>query len=182
MRRAVLIRSVWDRPRPSTPSTRQENRVWKIRCPRSPTKNKLFGRLRPRGRQKPQLRDADVLSLVDHAEVERWMRSFRDARREPREHAGLRQPPLFGALRPDPREDRPEQLLLLLGQPGLPAEPLHVAVVLPTRERSGVDHRVPFRPEEVRTETVAFNIGCRQPEQFRMSSSAAKLRRPTLAA
>ena len=34
------------------------------------------------GRQKPQLRHADVLGLVDHAEVERWMRSLRHLHRK----------------------------------------------------------------------------------------------------
>ena len=111
------------------------------------------------GHQKSQLRDADVLSLVDRAEVERRTRSLCDAHRQPREHAGLRQPPLFGERRPDPREDRPEQLPLLLGQPALAAEPLHVAVVLPTRELPGVDHGVPFRPER----SAHRNGGLRHP-------------------
>ena len=43
------------------------------------------------GRQEPQLRDADVLGLVDHAEVERRMRSLCHLRRQLREHAGLGQ-------------------------------------------------------------------------------------------
>ena len=94
------------------------------------------------------------------------MRSLCHPRRQPREHAGLRQPPLFGERRLDPREHRPQQLPLLLGQAGLAAEPLHVAVVLPARKLPSVDHRAPFRPEKVRTETVAFDTGCRLPEQF----------------
>ena len=39
-------------------------------------------------------------------------------------------------------------------------------MVLPPRELPSVDHRAPFRPEEVRTETVAFDIGSRLPEQL----------------
>ena len=131
-----------------------------------PGKEQLVRPPSAEGREKPQLRDADVLRLVDHAEVERWMRSLCHLHRQPREHAGLRQLPLFGEGRPDPREDRPEQLPLLLGQPGLAAEPLHVTVVLPTRELPGVDHRAPFRPEEVRTETMAFDTRSRLPEQL----------------
>ena len=46
-----------------------------------------------------------------------------------------------------------------LGTDEIAAETVHVGVLLPTRELPGVDYRAPFRPEEVRAETVAVDFG-----------------------
>ena len=93
------------------------------------------------------------------------MGRLRHLRGQPREHGGLRQQLLLGERRPDPGEDRPEQLALLLGEPRLAAEALHVAVVLPALELPGVDDRAPFRPEEVRAEPVALDARGRPGEE-----------------
>ena len=111
------------------------------------------------GGEQAQFGDADVLGLVDDAEVERRMRRLGNLRGQPREHGGLRQPPVFRERRPDPREDRPEHLALLLGEPRPAAEPRQVAVGFPGLELPGVDHRAPLRPQEVRAEPVALDAG-----------------------
>ena len=115
----------------STPSARQENGCWKIRCPRSPAKNSAFGRSPPSAAK--NRRCATPMSCASSTTTKSYGAA---ARCRASSASRVNIPDSVSrpsALEPvaHPLEDRPQHRALLLRQPGLAAEPAHVAIVLP---------------------------------------------------
>ena len=172
------MRRVCERPRTSTPSARQEKGVRKMRWPRSPAKNRLSGAAAAEGREKAQLRHADVLGLVDDAELERRMRPLRDMPLQMPEQAGLGEQPPFVQAIAHPGEDRPEHRTLRFRQAGLAAQPHDIPVVLPAFELPRIDHLAPLGPQEVGAERVPPDLGGRQVDQRAHLTFGDQGRRP----
>ncbi len=100
------------------------------------------------------MRNADILRLVDHNEVKRPLAPGPDMLRYFSEDAWYRPKALLSQTRTDAFEDRPEQLALLLAEPGLPPNPCYVPVRLPRIELPGVNDVIPLRLKEARSEPV----------------------------
>src|SRR5271166_755223 len=63
-----------------------------MRLPRSPAKNRAFGRASPSAARKARLNDPEVLRLVDYSEIERWLDTVMPGTRNAVEDLGVREP------------------------------------------------------------------------------------------
>src|SRR5712692_804898 len=78
---------VRERPRISTPSAFQEKGGWKIRWPRSPAKNRRFGRSAPSAARNRNCATLTSWASSDNGEVKRRMAAFGKCRSQPAEQA-----------------------------------------------------------------------------------------------
>ena len=104
------------------------------------------------GSQKAQLRHADVLRLVHHAELERRALQLRELALQATDQARFGQEPVLVESGGHLGEDRPEELPLPFGQASPPTEPRLVPILFQARKLPGVDHAAPLGPQEAQAE------------------------------
>ena len=143
----------------STPKVRQGER--RLEDPLTEVAGEEQGVRAPgaEGGQKAQLGHADVLRLVDHAELEWRMRHLRDLALQATEQTRFGQEPVLVQSGGHLGEDRPEELPLPFGQASPPTEPRHVPILFPARKLPGVDHAAPLGPQEAQAEPEVFDLG-----------------------
>ena len=119
-------------------------------------------RRRRRAREEAQLRDAEVLRLVHHGEVEGRVLAFGKRCGQRREHARTGDDLPRQQAGSDPLEDRPQDRPLRLGQPRLSTEPGDVAVGLPGVQLPRINDLLPLGQQEMRAELVVRPRGLRR--------------------
>ena len=107
--------------------------------PQVPGEEQAAGPVTAQGGEKAEFGHADVLSLVNDAEIVRRMRRLREMPFQKTEQAGLREALSFAKGGPQLGKNRPQNGALRSCQTRLAAEPCDVPVVLPALELPGVD-------------------------------------------
>src|SRR5690348_4187807 len=112
-------------------------------------------------RQKPQLRNAYVLSLIDHCKIKRRPRRFRNARGQTHENLRIRNQPPRLHLLANPLKNRPKNCALPLREPRLTTQPANVPIRFPRTHLPGVHPLLPFGAEEGQRKLVrTYGLRC----------------------